>query len=63
MYYSEPYPGNMQCDYTVHVSRGSTVLIQLTDIGMEVSSDCSYDYVSVCINSFLSKFRGVKIKC
>lgn len=43
----EPYPANMQCDYTVQVARGSTVQLVLTDISLETSTDCNYDYVSV----------------
>lgn len=37
----------MQCDYTVQVARGSSVTLLLTDISMEQSSECSYDYVSI----------------
>lgn len=37
----------MQCDYTVQVARGSTVTLLLTDVNMEMSTDCRYDYVSV----------------
>lgn len=38
----------MQCDYTVQVARGSTVSLLLTDISMEQSTECIYDYISVC---------------
>lgn len=37
----------MQCDYTIHVSRGSTIHLLLMDIDMEKTPDCSYDYVAV----------------
>lgn len=46
-HFSEPYPANMQCDYTVQVARGSTIHLLLTDISMEASSECSFDYISV----------------
>lgn len=44
---SESYADNMQCDYTVHVARGSSITLQLIDIAMEITPDCSYDYVAV----------------
>lgn len=44
---SESYADNMQCDYTIHVSRGSSVTLQLIDISMEITPDCTYDYVAV----------------
>lgn len=49
--YSESYMANMQCDYTIQVARGSTISLTITDLDMEITSDCSFDYISV---SFIS---------
>lgn len=45
--YREPYPANMQCDYSIQVARGSTINLLVTDLNMEASSDCTFDYVAV----------------
>lgn len=37
----------MQCDYIIHVSHGSTIKLQFTDINMEITRDCDVDYVAV----------------
>lgn len=47
---SESYMDNMQCDYTVHVSRGSSIKLQLIDVDMEITQGCIYDYVAVSIS-------------
>lgn len=44
---SEQYMNNMQCDFTIHVSQGSSITLQLIDINMEISQGCTYDYVAV----------------
>lgn len=48
--YSEPYGANMQCDYKIHVSRGSTINLVVTDLDMETDIGCSMDYLSVSIS-------------
>lgn len=37
----------MQCDYSVQVARGSTINLLVTDLNMESSADCTFDYISV----------------
>lgn len=48
-FYRELYPANMQCDYSIQVARGSTINLLVTDLNMEASSDCTFDYVAVSI--------------
>lgn len=38
---------NMQCDYVIQVARGSTVNLHITDLDMEISAGCDFDYISV----------------
>ncbi|XP_031624566.1 cubilin homolog [Contarinia nasturtii] len=45
--YPDTYPPNMQCDYTIQVARGSTVQLLVTDLSMETSEDCNFDYISI----------------
>lgn len=45
--YREEYMANMQCDYIIQVARGSTVNLHITDLDMEITADCNYDYISV----------------
>lgn len=46
----------MQCDYTIHVSRGSSVSLQLMDIDMEVTPQCTFDYIAVSEFNFMRNF-------
>lgn len=41
---------NMQCDYSIHVSRGSSITLQLIDIDMEITPKCIFDFVAVSKN-------------
>ncbi|XP_055294887.1 tolloid-like protein 2 [Sitodiplosis mosellana] len=45
--YPQPYPADMQCDYSIQVARGSTIKLVVTDLIMETSLDCSYDYIAI----------------
>lgn len=46
-FFREPYGSNMQCDYRIYVSRGSTISLVVTDIEMEAHYECEFDYISV----------------
>uniref|UniRef100_A0A7G3AGB7 Cubilin n=1 Tax=Lutzomyia longipalpis TaxID=7200 RepID=A0A7G3AGB7_LUTLO len=45
--YPMPYAENAQCVWKIVVSQGSTVQIIFSDLDLEKSADCSYDYLEV----------------
>lgn len=47
IYFSEAYSADMQCDYRIQVSHGSTITLFFTDIDMESMLGCQFDHISV----------------
>ncbi|CAK6967042.1 inactive serine protease PAMR1 [Scomber scombrus] len=43
----ESYPTNAQCEWRVHVERGSSVELRFSKMSLESDHNCGYDYVEV----------------
>jgi hypothetical protein len=48
--YPGPYPQNTECMWKIAVDWDKSVELTITDLDMEHSQDCNFDYVKVCIN-------------
>ncbi|XP_033761795.1 cubilin-like [Pecten maximus] len=60
--YPNTYPHNAECFWTITASRGSQIVLNITDIDMEGGSSCYFDYILIRDGSSsgrqLGKFCG-----
>ncbi|XP_069122184.1 cubilin-like [Argopecten irradians] len=60
--YPNTYPHNTECFWTITVSRGSQIVLNVTDIDMEGGSSCYFDYILIkdgsSIGTQLGRFCG-----
>lgn len=45
--YPQPYGHNAECNWLISVSKGSTILLTVSDIDIEAQTTCRFDYLEV----------------
>lgn len=51
--YPGNYPINRDCIWTISASPGNVISITFAYMAIEVHANCSYDYLEVCLTSYL----------
>lgn len=56
--YPRAYKTNIECEWLIEVDYGYSVVIEFLDIDIEVTDQCEFDYIRVCIKII----QGVLLK-